>query len=69
MVGIEILVLVVVVTSDEVAVVAGEVKGPVLVWINEVGMMIESVVWEDGNWTTEESALLGFCPGNVRTGS
>ena len=33
-------------------------------------MMVETVVWEDGDdGATEESDRLGLCPGNVRTGS
>jgi hypothetical protein len=31
-------------------------------------VMVATVVWEDGG-ATEESVRLGFCPGNVRTGS
>lgn len=31
-------------------------------------MVVATVVWEDGG-ATEERVRLGFCPGNVRTGS
>lgn len=31
-------------------------------------VMVATVVWEEGG-ATEESVRLGFCPGNVRTGS
>ena len=51
----------IVVGGFEVAIVVGEVNAVTVIWtIDEV----ETVVWEDGNWTTLE-----LCPENVRTGS
>jgi hypothetical protein len=52
-------------------IVAGEVEGPTVDckpdW--EAEATVATVVWEIDDTATEERGRLGFCPGNVRTGS
>lgn len=63
-VEVRVGVLVAVVACGEVAVVERAIVKPISGSGKEV--IIESVVLD---WTTGKSVRLGFCPGNVRTGS